>query len=77
VEFELVGGIRDIEVIATGRAIRVLPRLVRELGQADWRKMKGIATVRLETGDRVEAERHGYEAHGVGKRKMKIKRFLG
>lgn len=43
---------------------------------ADWRKMKGIGTVRLPNGRVIEAELHRYEAHGVGKRKMKIKRYV-
>jgi len=38
--------------------------------------MKGFATIRLPDGEVVEAELHWYEAHGIGKRKMKIKRFL-
>lgn len=38
--------------------------------------MKGVASVRLE-GDIVRtAELHWYEAHGIGKRKMKIKALL-
>jgi hypothetical protein len=76
VEFELVGEIRHIQVIAAGREIRVLDRLVRQFGPRNWRKVKGIANVRLATGEIVEAELHWYEAHGVGKRKIKIKRFL-
>jgi hypothetical protein len=76
VEFELVGEIRDVEVIATGRGIRILDRLVRQFGLGNWRKVKGLANVRLATGEIVEAELHWYEAHGVGKRKIKIKRFL-
>jgi hypothetical protein len=76
VEFELVGAIRHIEVIATGGGIRILDRLVRQFGPGNWRKVKGIANVQLTTGEIVEAELHWYEAHGVGKRRVKIKRFL-
>jgi hypothetical protein len=39
--------------------------------------MKGIDTVRLQTGSLRTAELHWYEAHGIGRRKMKIKRLLG
>jgi hypothetical protein len=39
-------------------------------------KRKGIAEVLLESGERVRAEVHWYEATGIGKRGMKIKRFL-
>jgi hypothetical protein len=76
VKFELVGEIRNVEVIASGRGIRVLSRLTRQFGVGSWRKLKGAATIRLETGEVVEAELHWYEAHGIGKRRMKIKRFL-
>ncbi len=73
--FEIVGGIRDIETIASGRGIRVYSRLVRQFGRGKWRKMKGFATLRLANGRVVEAELHWYEAHGIGKRRVKIKRY--
>ena len=38
--------------------------------------MKGVAEIELEGGGTRTAEVHWYEAHGVGKRKMKIKRFM-
>lgn len=74
--FEIFGEIRDVENIATGHSIRVYGRLVREFGRGNWRKMKGIATVRLSSGRVVDVELHWYEAHGIGKRRMKIKRYL-
>jgi hypothetical protein len=76
VEFEVVSEIRHIETIATERGIRILNRLVRQFGSGNWRKLKGTATVRLETGEVLEAELRWYEAHGIGKRRMKVKRFL-
>ena len=75
-EFQVLGDIREVEVIATGRRIRILDRLVRQFGRGNWRKIKGLATLQLASGEIVEAEVHWYEAHGVGKRRMKIKRFL-
>jgi hypothetical protein len=72
-DFEIVGSISDIETIAVGTAIRELPRLRRAYGRGRWRKMKGIATVRLEDGTVHKAELHWYEAHGIGKRDMKFK----
>jgi len=36
--------------------------------------MKGFGTVRPPSGSVREVELHWYEAHGIGKRKMKIKR---
>jgi len=50
--------------------------LERIYGQGRWRKLKGIATVQLENGRIRLAEIHWYEAHGIGKRQMKIKRYL-
>jgi hypothetical protein len=76
VDFEIVGDLREIETIASGRGIRILTRLVRQFGRGTWLKRKGIAQIRLATGEMVTAELHWYEAHGIGKRKMKIKRFL-
>ena len=75
-DFEVVGSISNIEVIAVGRSIRELSRLRRAYGSGRWRKLKGRATVRLDDGSLCSAEVHWYEAHGVGKREMKIKRFL-
>lgn len=75
-EFEVIGDVVEIETIASGRGIRVLSRLVRQFGVGNWRKLKGLATIRLSSGEVVQAELHWYEAHGIGKRKMKIKRFV-
>jgi hypothetical protein len=75
-DFEVTGSIANVEVIAIGRSIRDLPRLRRIYGAGRWRKIKGTATVRLGDGLMYRAELHWYEAHGIGKREMKIKRFL-
>jgi hypothetical protein len=74
--FEIIGKIRDIEPIAVGGAIRDLRRLRREYGKGRWRKLKGVATVRLSSGRIRLAELHWYEAHGIGKKEMKRKRYL-
>ena len=74
--FEVIGQIRDIETIAVGGRIREIMRLRRQFGGGRWRKMKGVATVRLQTGSLRTAELHWYEAHGIGRRKIKIKRLL-
>jgi len=74
--FELVGDIEDVETIAIGGRIHEIMRLRNQFGPGRWRKLKGIATVRLESGILRRAELHWYEAHGIGKRKMKIKRIL-
>lgn len=74
--FEIVGEITQIETIAAGRGIRGLARLRKRHGSGRWRKLKGLATVRLTSGRMREAEVHWYEAHGVGRKGFKIKRFL-
>jgi len=74
--FEIIRDIENIEVIAVGGRIRDIMRLRKQYGFGRWRKLKGIATVRLEDGTLRKAEVHWYEAHGIGRKKMKIKRFL-
>ena len=74
--FEIIDEIVDIETIAVGRSIREIERLRRQFGRGRWRKRQGIATVRLPSGRIHKAELHWYEAHGIGKRKVKIKRYL-
>lgn len=74
--FEIVGEIDNIETIAKGPSVRERVRLTKQFGRGRWRKLKGIATVRLQDGWTGRAELHWYEAHGVGRRKFKIKRFL-
>jgi len=74
--FEIVGPITDVETIAVGRSIRELSRLRRQYGRGRWRKLKGVATVRVAGGELRRAEIHWYEAHGFGRVRHKIKRFL-
>ena len=74
--FEIIGPITDIETIAVGNSIRVIGNLRRRYGHGNWRKRKGIATVRLRDGTIRDAEVHWYEAHGIGRRRIKIKRLF-
>jgi len=74
--FELVSSIANAEVIAGGPGVRVRSYLRKAYGHARWRKMKGIATVRLPNGALRTVELHRYEAHGIGKRDLKIKRYV-
>lgn len=74
--FEIVDEIIDIEVIATGNAIRDRGTIEKRHGSGKWRKLKGTATVLLANGKMCRAEVHWYEAHGIGRRQFKIKRFL-
>ena len=72
-KFEIVSEITNIETIAVGRSIRVLQSLNKKYGKGRWRKKKGIATVKLKDESFRLAEIHWYEAHGIGKRDLKIK----
>ena len=75
-DFEILGEITVLETIASGRGIRDLRRLQRNYGKGRWRKMKGSARIRLRNGDIRVAEIHWYEAHGIGKKEFKRKRYL-
>ena len=74
--FELISELSDIEKIARGPSVRERARLSKQFGTGRWRKLKGVATVRLANGRIRKVELHWYEAHGIGKRKLKIKRYL-
>jgi len=74
--FEIVGDIHDIDIIATKQSIRDLIKLQKRYGAGRWRKLKGFASVRTASGRIRPAEIHWYEAHGIGKVRLKIKRFL-
>jgi len=72
-DFEVIGDITAIEPIALGRGIRDRKRLRKVYGRGRWRKLRGIATVRLIDGTIHTAEVHWYEAHGIGRRELKLK----
>ena len=74
--FEIVGEISGIETIAAGSGIRDIRRLRKHYGKGRWRKMKGVARVRLASGHIRLAELHWYEAHGIGKKEFKRKHYL-
>jgi hypothetical protein len=71
--FEIISAIENIEIIAIESKIRDIERLRKTFGSGRWRKLKGMAVVRLEDGFECEAELHWYEAHGIGKKEIKIK----
>ena len=74
--FEILSEILEIQIIAIENRIREIEKLRKKYGQARWRKLKGVATIRLNNGDIVKAELHWYEAHGLGKKDIKIKRII-
>lgn len=72
----MIGEISDIEPIAVGKGVRIRQLLVKRFGRGRWRKLKAFGRVRLPDGTIRAAELHWFEAHGVGRKKMRIKRFL-
>jgi nucleotidyltransferase/DNA polymerase involved in DNA repair len=76
VKFKVLGEIRDVETIAVSYGIRDLPMLTKRFGAGRWRKLKGFAAVEFANGTVAEAELHWYEAHGIGRRLMKVKRVI-
>jgi hypothetical protein len=71
--FELLSSITNIETIAVGSSIREVGRLRKRYGVGRWRKRKGFGKIRLADGTICEAELHWYEAHGVGRREIRVK----
>lgn len=74
--FELIDEIENIETIAIGSRIRDVARLRKKYGKGRWRKLKGFGRVRLSDGSEYDAELHWYEAHGVGRKEMKVKQLF-
>ena len=74
--FKLRSSLKNVETIAIGSAIREIRRLRKNYGAGRWRKRKGVATIELPDGTICEAEVHWYEAHGVGRKELKLKRIL-
>ena len=74
--YDIIDEISEIETIVKGTGIRELNRLKKFYGLGNWKKMKGIARLRLSSGKIRLAELHWYEAHGIGKKEIKRKRYL-
>ena len=74
--FEVISEITEIEIIAIGNSIRDLSRLRKLYGRGRWRKLKGNASILLTNGNIRLAELHWYEAHGIGRKELKRKRYL-
>ena len=74
---EILGEIRNEEVIAKGASVKIRKRLEKLYGRGNWRKMKGTAEVRLSDGSVKRAEIHWFEAHGIGKKNIKVKYYIG
>ena len=76
-DFQIIGTIDLTEVIASGRGVKIRERLNEEFGKGRWRKLKGMATIRYSDGRIRRAELHWFEAHGVGRKYLKVKRHIG
>lgn len=74
--FKIIGPVSDRETIAQGSSIRDVDKLKARYGEGRWRKCKGRAKVPLADGTICDADIHWYEAHGIGRRREKIKRIL-
>jgi len=74
--FDIISDIVESKTIAVGNAIKGLSRLKKQYGAGRWRKLKGVAMIRLGNGRIRRAELHWYEAHGMGKKEFKRKRYL-
>ena len=74
-DFEVLDQITNVQTIAVGSSIRELPSLKARFGRGRWRKPKGVARISLSDGT-IRLAVHWYEAHGIGKVRMKIKRYL-
>ena len=74
--FEVISDITAIQIIAVGTSIQDLARLRKQYGPGRWRKLKGTAMIRLRTGRVRRAELRWYEAHSIGRKELKRKRYL-
>jgi len=74
--YEIVGPIRNVQTIAVGTSVHDRARLRRLYGRGRWRKKKGMALVRLPDGVVTTAEVHWYEASGIGRKELKVKRLF-
>ena len=74
-DFQILGEITDIEKIAVNTSVRELDRLQKIYGKGRWRKLKGTAKIQFPNGKIRMAELHWYEAHGIGRKEIRLKRY--
>lgn len=75
-KFDIINRIEEIETIAIGNNICNLAYLEKNYGSGRWRKLKGKTLIRLPNGKVRLVELHWYEAHGIGRKNIKIKHYL-
>lgn len=74
-DFEIIGRVDNIEVIARGMGVKIRGYLRKAYGRGRWRKLKGTATVPLPNSSHRRVGLNRFEARGIGRRDMKIKRY--
>ncbi len=72
-DFNVVGEVAGIETLVAGAGARERAHLRKQYGRGRWCKQKSVASIRLADGVVRLAEVHWYEAHGIGKRELKLK----
>ncbi len=75
-KFRIISPFKAVQTIAVGTEIREIERLRSMYGDYGWRKRKGFAYIEFPDGTTCYAELHWYEAHGVGRIEVKIKRII-
>ena len=55
---DIIGEIEEIQTIAVGGRIKDIMRIRKQYGPGRWRKLKGVAKVRLQSGRICKAEIH-------------------
>ena len=67
--FEIIGEIEEVETIAIGGKIRDIMRIQKQYGPGRWRKLKGSANIRLESGRMAELSYTGMKPTALVERK--------
>lgn len=69
------GGITEAETLRPDSSDE-LARIKNAHGDRQWHKRRGVAALRLETRAVCKVELHWYEANGIGKRELKLRRYM-
>jgi hypothetical protein len=73
--FEIVGDITQVETIATGRRIRTSLGCAGSMVEGDGGSSKGLPWSACGVGPYARGA-HWYEAHGIGRKEIKRKRYV-
>jgi hypothetical protein len=75
--FEGISEITDIETIAIESSIDEVSRLRKQYGQGRWRKLKGVALIRLRSGRVRKVELHWYRSIWHRKKRDQTETLFG